>query len=140
MKNGNGLGHGGAVFGQPDRVMVQRALAEFRAGRPVVVSSAQRDFRVALPVDGLDAGKLAAFRALCAPMKPKLVITARRAECRRPPSPTSSLIVSGPVSAGSTAHWVGTFAHRRSAESRSSAARNSPNRAGAPDRLIQPTR
>jgi GTP cyclohydrolase II len=60
--------------------MVQRGLAEFRAGRPLIVSSRASDFVLALPVDRIDDARLAAFRALCAPMKPKLVVTPRRAE------------------------------------------------------------
>src|SRR5205085_5190768 len=80
MKNGNGNGHaGGGVFGSPDRVMVKRGLAEFRAGRPVIISSGSANFLIALPVDGLDAARLAAFAVLCAPAKPKLIVTARRA-------------------------------------------------------------
>jgi GTP cyclohydrolase II len=78
MKNGNGHA-GGGVFGSPDRVMVKRGLAEFRAGRPVIISSALTNFLLALPVDGLNAARLAAFAALCAPVKPKLIVTARRA-------------------------------------------------------------
>ena len=79
MKNGNGHA-GGGVFGSPDRVMVRRALAEFRAGRPVMFSSASANFVITLPVDGLNVARLAAFKALCAPHAPKLVITARRAD------------------------------------------------------------
>jgi GTP cyclohydrolase II len=67
------------VFGSPDRVLVKRALAEFRSNRPVMFSSAAGKFHVALPVDGLDAARLRAFDHLCAPAKPKLVITGRRA-------------------------------------------------------------
>jgi GTP cyclohydrolase II len=78
MKNGNGHA-GGGVFGSPDRVMVKRGLAEFRAGRPVIISSGSANFLIALPVDGLNAARLAAFAALCAPVKPKLIVTARRA-------------------------------------------------------------
>jgi GTP cyclohydrolase II len=77
MKNGNGHA-GGGVFGSPDRVMVKRALAEFRAGRPVVLSSGSANFLIAMPVDGLNAARLAAFATLCAPHTPKLVMTARR--------------------------------------------------------------
>ncbi len=67
------------MFGSPDRVMVQRGLAEFRAGRPVMFSCASANFLIALPVDGLNVARLAAFKALCAPHAPRLVITARRA-------------------------------------------------------------
>jgi GTP cyclohydrolase II len=77
-KNGNGHA-GSAVFGSPDRVLVKRGLAEFRSGRPVVFSSQDAKFTLALPVDGLDEARVYAFEQLCAPAKPKLVVTARRA-------------------------------------------------------------
>jgi GTP cyclohydrolase II len=66
------------LFGKPEHVAVERGLAEFRCGRPVVVTSA-REAIVALPVDGMDDERLAAFRRLAQPAKPYLVITARRA-------------------------------------------------------------
>src|SRR5690242_6152648 len=79
-KSKNGNGHAGSgVFGSPDRVLVKRALAEFRSNRPVVFSSQTDKFHIALPVDHLDAARLRAFDHLCAPAKPKLVVTARRA-------------------------------------------------------------
>src|SRR5215468_2147833 len=79
-KSKNGNGHAGSgVFGSPDRVLVKRALAEFRSNRPVMFSSQAGKFHIALPVDGLDAARLRAFDHLCAPAKPKLVVTARRA-------------------------------------------------------------
>ena len=79
-KSKNGNGHAGSgVFGSPDRVLVKRALAEFRSNRPVVFSSQSGKFLIALPVDSLDAARLRAFDHLCAPAKPKLVVTARRA-------------------------------------------------------------
>ena len=79
MKNGNGHA-GGEVFGSPDRVMVKRALAEFRAGRPVIFSAGSASFLIALPIDGLNAARLEAFARLCAPQKPQLVLTAQRAD------------------------------------------------------------
>jgi GTP cyclohydrolase II len=79
-KSKNGNGHAGSgVFGSPDRVLVKRALAEFRSRRPVMFSSPTGKFHIALPVDGLDAARLHAFEHLCAPAQPKLVVTARRA-------------------------------------------------------------
>lgn len=79
-KTKNGNGHAGSgVFGSPDRVLVKRGLAEFRSGRPVMFSSPTKKFLIALPVDGLDAARLHAFEQLCAPAKPRLVVTARRA-------------------------------------------------------------
>src|SRR5215210_2801239 len=79
-KSKNGNGHAGSgVFGSPDRVLVKRGLAEFRSGRPVIFSSPNEKFLLALPVDGLTAARLHAFEHLCAPAKPRLVVTARRA-------------------------------------------------------------
>ena len=78
MKNGNGH-TGGGVFGSPDRVMVKRGIAEFRANRPVIISSGS-NLLLVLPVDGLNAARLAAFASMCAPHKPKLVVTAVRAD------------------------------------------------------------
>jgi GTP cyclohydrolase II len=66
------------LFGKPQQVAVERALAEFRSGRPVVVTSPTETI-AAMPVDGLTDETLAAFRALCAPERPHLVITGRRA-------------------------------------------------------------
>ena len=78
LKNGNGHA-GSGVFGSPDRVLVKRGIAEFRSNRPVIFSSQASKFLIALPVDGLNAARLAAFDHLCHPAKPKLVVTARRA-------------------------------------------------------------
>jgi GTP cyclohydrolase II len=65
-------------FGSPKQVAVERALAEFRSGRPVIVTSAEEKVAV-LPVDGMTDEALASFRLLCAPRRPHLLITARRA-------------------------------------------------------------
>ena len=79
-KSKNGNGHAGSgVFGSPERVLVKRALAEFRSNRPVIFSSLTGKFLVALPVDGLDAARLHAFEHLSEPARPRLVVTARRA-------------------------------------------------------------
>jgi len=67
------------VFGSPERVLVKRGLAEFRSNRPVIFSSQDGKFHIALPVDRLDGARLRAFEHLCAPAKPRLVVTARRA-------------------------------------------------------------
>jgi GTP cyclohydrolase II len=66
------------LFGSPEHVAVERGLAEFRCGRPVIVTGAGETI-VALPVDGMDDDRLAAFRQLAEPAQPYLVITARRA-------------------------------------------------------------
>jgi GTP cyclohydrolase II len=77
MKNGNGS-VGPRLFGDANTVGVQRGLAELRAGRPVIIH-AGNDAMVALPVDGADADRFAAFKSLLHPRLPRLVITARRA-------------------------------------------------------------
>ena len=77
-KNGNGHA-GSGVFGSPERVLVKRGLAEFRSNRPVIFSAQDGKFHIALPVDRLDAARMRAFEHLCAPAKPRLVVTARRA-------------------------------------------------------------
>src|SRR5262249_10310900 len=59
------------------QVGVGRGLAEFRAGRPVVITSSDETL-LCLPVEGLDKDRLAAFRTLCAPVAPSLVLTGRR--------------------------------------------------------------
>jgi GTP cyclohydrolase II len=59
-------------------VGVGRGLAEFRAGRPVVVKSGSETL-LCLPVEGLTKDRLTAFRALCAPIAPRLVLTSLRA-------------------------------------------------------------
>src|SRR5258708_9827879 len=66
------------LFGTPKQVAVERGLAEFRSGRPVIATSAGERV-VALPVDGMSDQRLAAFRLLCAPGRPHLLVTAPRA-------------------------------------------------------------
>jgi GTP cyclohydrolase II len=66
------------LFGRPEQVAVERGLAEFRSGRPVVVVSADEGVMV-LPVDGMTDEGLASFRLVCAPGRPYLLVTARRA-------------------------------------------------------------
>src|SRR5262249_717960 len=65
------------LFGTADDIAVQRGIAEFQAGRPVVVADAD-EMIVALPVDGLTEATWSAFKALCAPPVPRLLITERR--------------------------------------------------------------
>jgi GTP cyclohydrolase II len=77
MRNGDASLVSG-LFGVPGQVEVERGLAEFRGGRPVRISTPGQSI-VALPVDGIDARRLAAFAAFAAPAHPRLVITARRA-------------------------------------------------------------
>jgi GTP cyclohydrolase II len=66
------------LFGTPKQVAVERGLAEFRSGRPIVVTAPEESVAV-LPVDGMTDKGLAAFRQLCAPGRPYLLIAARRA-------------------------------------------------------------
>lgn len=65
-------------FGSPDHVAVERGLAEFRSGRPVIVTSSAGCV-TAMPVDGMTDAKLAAFRRMCLPAEPRLLVTASRA-------------------------------------------------------------
>jgi GTP cyclohydrolase II len=68
---------GSILFGTREQVGVGRGLAEFRAGRPLVVTSGE-EMLLCLPVEGLDRERLNAFRAVCAPIAPRLVLTGRR--------------------------------------------------------------
>jgi GTP cyclohydrolase II len=67
-----------APFGPAAHIAVERGLAEFRSGRPVVINSCVGSI-AALPIDGMTDGRLAAFRQLCAPAPLHVVITASRA-------------------------------------------------------------
>jgi GTP cyclohydrolase II len=78
MRDSKGAGVGSILFGTRAQVGVGRGLAEFRAGRPVVITSSGETL-LCLPVEGLDKSRLAAFRALCAPIVPRLVLTGLRA-------------------------------------------------------------
>src|SRR5258708_39856660 len=82
MRDNKGAGVGSILFGTQAQVGVGRGLAEFRAGRPVVISSGGETL-LCLPVEGLDKSRLAAFRALCAPIVPRLVLTGLRARSLR---------------------------------------------------------
>jgi GTP cyclohydrolase II len=77
------------LFGMPAHVAVERGLAEFRSGRPVIITGAGERM-VALPVDGMNDERLVAFRRLCARARPYLVVSERRAE-------TLGLAAAGPV-------------------------------------------
>ena len=72
-----GVDSSSILFGTSENVGVGRGLAEFRAGRPVLIANGET--LITLPVEGLDAKRLAAFRDLCEPILPRLVITASRA-------------------------------------------------------------
>jgi GTP cyclohydrolase II len=66
------------IFGSNGHTGVSRGVAEFNGRRPVLITAPDERLLV-LPVEGLDARRLAEFTALCAPFVPRLVITARRA-------------------------------------------------------------
>lgn len=66
------------LFGTKRQVGVNRGVAEFHAGRPVLITGGGETL-LTLPIEGLDAQRLAEFMSLCAPVLPRLVITARRA-------------------------------------------------------------
>jgi GTP cyclohydrolase II len=65
------------VFGTSRQVAVERGLNEFRAGRPIILAS--NESVLVLPVDGMTDAGLFAFRQLCRPARPYLLITSRRA-------------------------------------------------------------
>lgn len=87
------------LFGAADDVAVQRGIAEFQASRPVILEAAGERI-VAFPVDGLTETAWSAFKGLCAPALPRLVITKRRAE-------VLGLDVPGPVFIAVTADDTG---------------------------------
>jgi GTP cyclohydrolase II len=67
-----------SLFGTPDQVGLVRGLAEVRARRPVLLT-ANSETVLALPVDGIDSSRLTAFKNLCSPHRPRLILSARRA-------------------------------------------------------------
>jgi GTP cyclohydrolase II len=80
---GGGVSHDvsrdAGLLGKPGHVAVERGIAEFRSGRPVIISRAGAAALV-LPVDGMTEARLVSFRRLCAPTEPHLVVTQRRAQ------------------------------------------------------------
>lgn len=66
-----------ALMGPSDHVAAERALSEFRCGRPVIMMG--EESCIALPVDGMSDERLSAFRSLCAPAALRLVVTEPRA-------------------------------------------------------------
>ncbi|HEY1365131.1 MAG TPA: GTP cyclohydrolase II RibA [Xanthobacteraceae bacterium] len=71
--SGNGKA---GLFGASRQVAVERCLAEFRSGRPCIITSTG-EAALALPVDGMRDAALASFRSLCRCCH--LLVTARRA-------------------------------------------------------------
>jgi GTP cyclohydrolase II len=90
------------LFGKSEHVGVDRGLAEFRAGRPVLISSGDESL-VTFPTEWIDAGRLNAFADLAAPNVPRLVITAQRA---RSLGLSSAAPVSLKLAAGADAETV----------------------------------
>jgi GTP cyclohydrolase II len=71
---------GPCAFGDAGDIAVQRGLTDFRAGRPVLIRARDDTASMAaMPIDGANADRIAAFRALCHPARPQLAVTARRA-------------------------------------------------------------
>ena len=66
------------LLGERTQILAEPAVSEFRSGRPVRITSAG-DAITALPVDGMTEEMLAHFRLLSRPVRPFLLITARRA-------------------------------------------------------------
>jgi len=74
------IGNGkSGLFGDTEQVAVERGVYEFRSERPIIMVS-NEEVAAVLPVDGMTEERLGAFRALCLPAKPKLVISPRRAK------------------------------------------------------------
>lgn len=70
------------LFGSGARMAVGRGLAELRAGRPVMIVSADggpEEPLLALPAEGLQAATLEAFREFVAPSRLRLILSASRA-------------------------------------------------------------
>lgn len=107
----NGFGHvGSRLVGDKDHVGVERGLAEFRAGRPVIVS-AEREAIVAMPIDGGEVDRFAAFRAMCAPRSPRLVVTARRARALGIDTDQPVLLTLAPTDDADTVYALASDAH-----------------------------
>jgi GTP cyclohydrolase II len=76
-----GIGRKGGIsslFGTKGQVGVSRGVAEFQARRPVLIVGDDERL-LALPIEGLDAERLAEFAGFCSPVAPHLVVTTRRA-------------------------------------------------------------
>jgi GTP cyclohydrolase II len=67
-----------SLVGECAQIAVERALSEFRSGRPVIITSTS-DAIMALPVDGMTEAILVGFRLLSQPVRPFLLVTANRA-------------------------------------------------------------
>jgi GTP cyclohydrolase II len=102
-----------ALFGSNGQIGVTRGVAEFHAGRPVLVSG-ERETVLALPVEGLDTARLREFVDLCAPAMPCLIMTERRGHALGfdVDGATSLRFVSKPNAATILAFAAGAKPHR----------------------------
>jgi GTP cyclohydrolase II len=123
------LPEGLGPFGAAGDIAVQRGIAEFQAGRPVVVADASERV-VALPVDGLTETTWNAFTALCRPMLPGLIITKRRARVLGLEAAAPLLI---PLTAEDTHHDVWSLAAGLQCERRKAVGMAGAAAAGAID-------
>src|SRR6266851_3145801 len=71
------------LFGLPAKMAVERGLAEFRAGRPVLFAA--ESSVIAVPVDALDAERLHSFVGTFASSPDALPLRPRRVRSRRSP-------------------------------------------------------
>ena len=110
-------------FGAADDIAVQRGIAEFQAGRPVVIADAE-DMIVAFPVDGLTERTWSAFKVLCSPVAPRLVITKRRARVigLEVPGPVFIAVAAGDTRDTICSLAVGLHCERRGAAGMAGAA------------------
>jgi GTP cyclohydrolase II len=97
----NGLAR---LFGSAEHIAVERGIAEFRSGRPILIAGAGETV-LAMPVDGIDDARLGAFRRLCAPAIPQLAVTSQRAralglESKNPMSGSVGLAIGAEERAG----------------------------------------
>ena len=76
-------GTNASLLGERAQVAVERALSEFRSGRPVLITSAS-DAITALPVDGMTETMLVAFRVLSRPVPPLLLAQPAVRTCEPP--------------------------------------------------------
>ena len=69
-----------SLFGTPDQVGLVRGLAEiFSASSGSSKKTSTSETVLALPIDGVDSSRLTAFKKLCSPHTPKLILP--RQEC-----------------------------------------------------------
>jgi GTP cyclohydrolase II len=92
-----------ALFGSWQHTSISRAVGEFQARRPIIVTAGATEAELALPVEGLDRQRLAEFVALCSPIMPRLVVTEHRAAALGLDASTPMAL---PISAGDNARDI----------------------------------